>query len=545
MLRNSEQTEKLIDAFSTDYMEKLFYFCLKKTGSTIEAEDITSDITINIIKELRKGTLPEHFSAWVWKIAHNRYSVWADKKRLQSESISVIDIEETDIFDDILIEDEYMLNDDIKLLRRELAFISTNYREIVVAYYIDDRKVKDIALSLDLPEGTVMSKLFRSRNILKEGMKMAREFGVRSYKPADITFAKSGNDGWDQSPWKQLERSIAKNILLEAYYNPSTIEELSVELGVAMPYMEEEVKELVEVELLSKCKDKYETNFIILSKDAQNDIYNKQKEFEKQYFETARKIIDIIKSDFEKNNTVLFGGYQSFEELKWFLMLKLSDEAGWEAFNRKYRSILSIIKTKNYQSRPRGGNWELMGYETYTNDIPDVGLHGCGTSEVDFAYYKPNYLNLRERAGQLYEAEGKTLKKIVIGKADKCDMQIVEKLEERGFIRKNPEGEYFPTFPVAKSGSNYTFQAFQTLSKEEKKLVMPLYDNMVDMTAEFQNYIENRIKDETPQRLSNKIWFIVESISMRGYIIVNGVESGYLKIPENIENSTIAMAMKI
>ena len=50
---------------------------------------------------------------------------------------------------------------------------------------------------------------------------------------------------------------IPNNILLQANNNPSTLEELSIELGVALPYMEEEVNLLHQATLLEKQGDKY------------------------------------------------------------------------------------------------------------------------------------------------------------------------------------------------------------------------------------------------------------------------------------------------
>jgi len=41
---------------------------------------LASDISLNIIAELKKGTIPENFPAWIWKIARNRYSSWADRR---------------------------------------------------------------------------------------------------------------------------------------------------------------------------------------------------------------------------------------------------------------------------------------------------------------------------------------------------------------------------------------------------------------------------------------------------------------------------------
>jgi len=68
--------ERLIQEFTEQYMEKVFYFCLKKTGKSEEAEDLTQEIALCAIAALNKGTIPESFSAWVWKIARNRYAMW-------------------------------------------------------------------------------------------------------------------------------------------------------------------------------------------------------------------------------------------------------------------------------------------------------------------------------------------------------------------------------------------------------------------------------------------------------------------------------------
>ena len=159
------------------------------------------------------------------------------------------------------------------LLRRELAFIRREYRDMIVAYYIENRSIHDIAQSNSLTVSAVQQRLHRARTILKEGMDMARTFGKRSYNPEEITFAASGNQP-SGLPWTAVQRSIPKNILLQASNNPSTAEELSVELGIALPYMEEEIALLCDATLLEKQGDKYITNFFILDRDCKTDIYN-------------------------------------------------------------------------------------------------------------------------------------------------------------------------------------------------------------------------------------------------------------------------------
>ena len=69
--------------FCKEFVEKIYYFCLKKTGNVQEAEDLSSEIAVEILTALGKGTIPAHFEAWVWTIARNRYAKWADRLMLR------------------------------------------------------------------------------------------------------------------------------------------------------------------------------------------------------------------------------------------------------------------------------------------------------------------------------------------------------------------------------------------------------------------------------------------------------------------------------
>ena len=114
-----ETNERLINEFAENYMEKLFYFCLKKTGNHIEAEDLTQDVALQIITALNKGTIPTSFFAWVWQIARNRYALWAKEKHNRNESVTGSDISDYEIEDkseNIL--DEMIHKEQLALLRR-------------------------------------------------------------------------------------------------------------------------------------------------------------------------------------------------------------------------------------------------------------------------------------------------------------------------------------------------------------------------------------------------------------------------------------------
>ena len=61
MSNSSVMRDRLMNEFAENYMEKIFYFCLKKTGDQYEAEDLTQDIALQIITSLHGGTIPTSF----------------------------------------------------------------------------------------------------------------------------------------------------------------------------------------------------------------------------------------------------------------------------------------------------------------------------------------------------------------------------------------------------------------------------------------------------------------------------------------------------
>ena len=166
----------LIEAYCTEYLDKIFYYSLKRTGDEQSAGELASDISCAVIASLRRGTVPENFSAWVWKIAANQYGRFA-KAHWYSESMLDLDALAEVIPDNTDPEDDFILASDLALMRRELALIRTDYRQILVAHYIDELSVSKIAERYHLPVGTVKTKLQSGRMALKKGMDMARKFG--------------------------------------------------------------------------------------------------------------------------------------------------------------------------------------------------------------------------------------------------------------------------------------------------------------------------------------------------------------------------------
>lgn len=427
-----DRCTQLISEFTENFMEKLFYFGLKKTGSGVEAEELTQDIALNILTALHRGTIPDNFPAWVWQIARNRYSVWASGKHRRSELLTCLDIGDYELEDkhgDIL--DDMIHKQELALIRRELSFISSEYRHIVVAYYIEGQSLRDIAAKSSLSLEAVKKRLQRARTILKEGMNMAREFGVRSYKPEQVVFVQNGGDGAKGQPWSIINHLLYKNIFLETYENPETAEELALELGIALPYMEDELEYLVREELLRKTGHKYEPSFLIVSRGEQRRIYEAGRAVQKVLTDRLCALIELYMQEGGAKVNVNYVGY---EAAKWTLLASAFDQIS---------GMVNGQEETPCPSRPDGGTWTLTGYETVDWQEPDfVGLHMTrsdkdGKDRIEFGQYKFYVGGFYTRTPEhLANVEAHALHLVCMGRAEEAAPECVEKLLGYGYLKR-------------------------------------------------------------------------------------------------------------
>lgn len=444
--------DTLMEQYAADYMEKVFYFCLRKCGDPTEAEDLASEITCEIMAALRKGTVPANYAAWVWRIARNRYSRWAEAKSRRSQLISGDELPEEP---GILDEDDGTDPERLNTLRRELAFIREDYRRVLVAHYIEDRSVQDIADGLGIPRGTVLARLHRARKHMKEGMNMAREFGVRSYKPEEITFTNNCSSfGAFGQPWRILNHPLYQNIFLEVYDTPETAEELAIALGVALPYMQSELDFLVRETFLSTVETaagiKYQTAFPIISREAWQACNKRQVELQDELADLLETLVDRYVALCHAHGVKPYRGNQDYETAKWTLLMQALDTIQYETFGM-------VDLSGWWTKRPDGGQWDIIGYQGKTNamtsdgknviNIPEyfVGLHGASDTEVCFQQYKFYYEYIMDRTpeyldGKPADALGEVVRAEATGTPCTADPTYLEQLAEIGYLRSTEEG---------------------------------------------------------------------------------------------------------
>ena len=282
---DSVKLEQLI----TENMKSIFGYALTRLGDVTEAEELTSDILYEIIKSAGNLKDEERFYGFMWRIAGNVYADHLRKKSRNTSRTAELDVNTADESDSAL--DEIIKTEEVNLLRRELSLLTKQYRETTVLYYIENLSCSEIAKRLQISTEMVKYYLFRARKIIKEGMNMERIYGEKSYNPNYVKIDFWGSLGGQDQEYREFQyRKIKGNILIAAYYTPVTIQEISMELGVSVPYLEDEIKLLCDRQYLVYKNGKYLTNIPLFTLEGSRIIKEKLK---KQAEITAEKFIGI------------------------------------------------------------------------------------------------------------------------------------------------------------------------------------------------------------------------------------------------------------
>jgi len=527
-------------------LKKLFYFSLKKTGNQYEAEELVQETALEMIKMLNKGYKPDNFDAWMWTVARKRYARWCKSKRLKSERY-----EPGDFFDYAetaggeCVEDEFLHNEDIGLLRRELSLMAKEYRDIVVSYYFGGKKIEAISKMTGFPEGTVKRKLHEARKNIMEGMKMAKTKGQRSYAPEEIYFGcnvnkTSGHYPLGQ-PWNLLHSLARKNIVLEAYNNPSTVEELSLALGIAAPYIEDELKDLLETEIMVKHGDgRLETNFVIIDAEAQKKLIELDEETGRQI---CPPICETIEKNMDKIRAIGFINHDMPKEYLYWTLLYTAVE----------KLITKTMEDKNianlYTKRPNGDEWDItafedwdapVSYSSFCNRINDKNSH--------FDHFKIDVADLYLADGEYGMSlnELSLLTDIVKNNRKKTTLDASENIILGTLVDNHVvlvfEDAIKPGFPVFDESGKQEFTAYQNITRE-------IYEGEVyEKFVKFYDSIHETISGTLPAILKGSHIKSSASVSclynFRCILLRYAYEKGIVKIPAGQDKSAVTMYMK-
>jgi RNA polymerase sigma-70 factor, ECF subfamily len=145
------------------FLPRLRRFCMALTGSNDQCDDLLQETVERALTRIEQWQAGTSLESWMFRIAQNLH---IDRIRTQGRRGQSVDIDE---MDDMAGDDGRTIVEDRSELahaQAAMAALPEEQRTVLALVVIDGRSYKEAAAILELPIGTVMSRISRARHAI-------------------------------------------------------------------------------------------------------------------------------------------------------------------------------------------------------------------------------------------------------------------------------------------------------------------------------------------------------------------------------------------
>jgi len=178
------------------FVDSLYNTAFRMTRNSEDAQDLVQETYLKAYRYYDKFEEGTNFKAWLFKILKNSFINNYRKKQSQPPQSDFAEIEdalESRVSDQAAQqikspEEELLKNVLDEDVQRALDGLPYDYRMAILLADLEDFSYKEIAEILEVPLGTVMSRLYRGRKLLESAMlDYARDHGyLRAGSPSKM-----------------------------------------------------------------------------------------------------------------------------------------------------------------------------------------------------------------------------------------------------------------------------------------------------------------------------------------------------------------------
>jgi RNA polymerase sigma-70 factor, ECF subfamily len=154
--------------------DQLYNFARWLTHDTAEAEDLVQETYAKALRGFSSFQPGTNFRAWMYRILRNSFL----SSRTGLKTMVALD-EETDEsllpVEGTTPESNLIAQADREMVQRALADLPVAFREILLLCEVEEMSYQEIAETLAIPMGTVMSRLSRARKALRDWLRKKLE----------------------------------------------------------------------------------------------------------------------------------------------------------------------------------------------------------------------------------------------------------------------------------------------------------------------------------------------------------------------------------
>ncbi|MFM9904024.1 MAG: sigma-70 family RNA polymerase sigma factor [Pyrinomonadaceae bacterium] len=174
----TETTPEIFEAEAMQHIDDLYRTAKRLTRNETEADDLVQETYMQAWKSFNRYELGTNCRAWLYKILFNKFDHHRRKKYTQAKYFQEAD---ELVFEFAAATPSVAENLTDHEVISALDKLPEHYRSVVLLADVHEFDYKEIAQILDIPMGTVMSRLNRARTQLKKSLAaVARQYGIRS-----------------------------------------------------------------------------------------------------------------------------------------------------------------------------------------------------------------------------------------------------------------------------------------------------------------------------------------------------------------------------
>ena len=164
------------------YQESIYVMMLRMTGNATEADDLTMVTFSKAFGAIDSYSPTNTFSTWLFAIATRSCIDFIRKRRVQLLSLDGFkdgtDEERYELpipSDEETPEESIIREQRYAILRSVVNELKPHYKRLVTMRYFEDKSYEDIAKELNMPLGTVKTRLHRAHGLLHALMQRHNE----------------------------------------------------------------------------------------------------------------------------------------------------------------------------------------------------------------------------------------------------------------------------------------------------------------------------------------------------------------------------------
>ncbi|GAA0463607.1 sigma-70 family RNA polymerase sigma factor [Alkalibacillus silvisoli] len=167
---------KLLEDIVSTYDHELYRHCYRMLGCFYDAEEVTQETFLKAYQHLYKFEEINQIKPWLFRIATN---LCIDRMR-KKKPIAILDqvIKGTEhstqleqLESQVLTPEENMIyQEQNQLIWDYIKGLAPKYRSVILLRYFSEFSLNEIAIELNIPVGTVKTRIFRGKEALKQRM---------------------------------------------------------------------------------------------------------------------------------------------------------------------------------------------------------------------------------------------------------------------------------------------------------------------------------------------------------------------------------------